>query len=339
MKAFWNYREESMTVLRQRHKNMMLAGSIGFLLALVLIIIVYIIGIRGNPKFIRWVLQEEKLQVEETKEEPEISKPILTEVYVFNGGLRENDIIKEEDVSVTLIDQELLPDQTIQNSKELIGKKIKCDSTSKMIATKTMVYEEKSRAEIKESVEMLDISVPEFINESDRINLRIHYPTGQDFLVLEDVTITKIYEERHGGTLQLNHDEIVCLSSAKEDINMYPGTHIYYTKDTHRYSRPFIGEPLRNMYPVNPNTIGFLTSKHKGQDVYEERLLLDESLIIFFDQESEAYSFAKIEEIINEEEMTQEEMTQEEKTQNTYVEDINIEEANIENVTTQTIGF
>jgi hypothetical protein len=323
-----------MTVLRQRHKNMMLAGSIGFLLALVLIIIVYIIGIRNNPKFIRWILQEEKMHVEETKKEAEIPKPILAEVYVFNGGLRENDIIKEEDVSVTLIDQNLLPDQTIQSSRELIGKKIKCDSTSKMIATKTMVYEEKTRAEIKESVEMIDVSVPEFINESDRINLRIHYPTGQDFLVLEDVTISKIYEERHGGTLQLNHDEIVCLSSAKEDINMYPGTHIYYTKDTHRYSRPFIGEPLRNMYPVNPNTIGFLTSKHKGQDVYEERLLLDESLIIFFDQESEAYSFAQIEEIINEEENTQNTNIEEEN-----IEEANIEEANIQNATTQTIGF
>jgi hypothetical protein len=333
-----------MTVLRQRHKNMILAGSIGFLLALVLLIIVYIIGIRNNPQFIRWILQEEQLQVEKTKEEAEIPKPILVEAYVFKGGLRENDIIKEEDVSVTLIDQDLLPDQTIHDSKEIIGKKIKCDSTPKMIATKTMVYEEKTRAEIKESVEMLGVSVPEFINESDRINLRIHYPTGQDFLVLEDVTISKIYEERKGGTLELNHDEIVCLSSAKEDINMYPGTQIYYTKDTHRYSRPFIGQPLRNMYPVNPNTIAFLTSKYKGQDVYEERLELDESLIIFFDQESEAYSFAQIEEIINEEEVNQEEVIQEEKTQNTNVEETKIEEAkieeaNIENVTTQTIGF
>ena len=337
-----------MTVLRQRHKNMLLAGSIGFLLAMVILVLVYIIGIRNNPKVMNLLIQQEKIETQIKKDETSNVKPTMTQVYVFNEGLRENDVITANDFSTREIDVNYVPDQRIQDSKELIGKKIKCDSSSKMIATKTMVYEEKTRGDLKESIEILNISVPEFIQESDRINLRIHYPTGQDYLVLEDIIISKIYEERLGATLQLNHDEIVCISSAKEDVHLYPGTQLYYTKDIVSYSRAYIGENLRNAYPVNPNTIGYLTSKYNKEEVYEERIILDESLEMFFDQNSEAYSFVPIEEIINDENDPHEEKNEQEEIPETMNRLTNekeeIQEKDTENVmqekeNTQIIGF
>ncbi len=295
-----------MTVLRQRHKNMIIAGVIGFLFALVCVVLVYIFGFLNNPKAIQWLVKGQTEYSAEENQEEEAPQIILEKAYVFTKALKENDIVVAEDFSETMMDQTLLPDQRILNPEELIGKKIKCDSSLNMIATKTMVYEEKRREEVKESIEMLDIQVPEFIQDAEQINVRIHYPTGQDFLVLENVLLTKIYEERQGATLQLNHNEIVSLSSAKEDVNIYPGTRLYYTKDTQRYTREYIGEQLRNQYPVNPNTIGFLTSSYNDEEVYKERVLLDETLNTFFDQESKAYSFTHIEKTIQDAKENQE---------------------------------
>lgn len=289
-----------MTVLRQRHKNMILAGLVGFLLALVIVVMIYIFGVSNNPKVIQWFLREHLQSIQITHEDKEKNPPhALEKVYVFKNSLLENDRITAEDFSEKMIDQTLVPEQRILHPEDLIGKKLKCDASLNMIATATMVYEEKEREHVKESVEVMDIKVPEFIQDADLINLRIHYPTGHDYLVLENATLSKVYEERQGATLHLNHDEIISLSSAKEDVNLYPGTLLYYTKHTQRYLRDYIGENLRNQYPVNPNTIGFLTSMYKAEEVYHERLLLDEMLRTFFDQESHAYSFAHIENTIS----------------------------------------
>ncbi len=291
-----------MTVLRQRHKNMILAGVIGFLLALVCVIFVYIIGVQNNPKVAQWLIDKQKnIEHDDKNYDGEEMPVVLTKAYVFTKVIEEDDNIREDDVMETMIDQRFLPEGVIKNAEEFIGKKIKCKSTPNMILTSTLVYEEKEQGDVKERIEVLNLHVPEFIQEMERINLRIHYPTGQDFIVLKDVYMTKIYEERQGATLELNHDEIVSLSSAKEDVNMYPGTVMYYTKDKERYTRGFIGEVLRNSYPVNPNTIGFLTSHYNEETVYKERKELDTTLSMFFDEETDVYSFTGIEAWIEEE--------------------------------------
>lgn len=271
-----------MSLIRQRKKNMIIAGIVGALLAIVVVGGVYIFFEAPSLEAI-FIEREEK---------PE---PKRTGVYTVIEPKKPGEVIEEADIMEVLVEEAFLVENVITDSNKIIGKRSAISIQNMNIITEDMIQIHTVKS-VNDIVEINEVLIPVNLELGEYVDVRIHYPTGQDYAVLQNKEIMQINEERTYVCLILSNDEIIKYSSAKVDKKVYEGTEIYLTVKEYVADKGEI-KPEQNAFPANANTLDLLTIEEKEKKkIKEERIELEASLDEFFDADEKRFKDAKIEE-------------------------------------------
>ncbi len=168
-----------MSIIRQRSRNLLMSGVIGFMLALTAILLVYLLMVRGNEKVIQLLLRDSQLQVTEISETDEEEPLETTEVLAVTFKVEKGQLLTEEMIGSMQVEVSILPQNAIMNPEDVIGKKATSDIEKNTILTESMVRNKDVHEVANEIVEIKGIPVPEILQLGDRVNLRIHFLPGR----------------------------------------------------------------------------------------------------------------------------------------------------------------
>lgn len=128
--------------------------------------------------------------------------------------------------------------------------------------------------EITEDTREYEISVANLMTdqaEYDYVDVRIMFPTGEDYTILTKKSIHNMNLESCVFYAYLNEDEILRMASATIDAFTVTGTKIYTT----RYIEPSLQGELTPNYVVRPEIIDLINSDPNILSVAKETLNLD----------------------------------------------------------------
>lgn len=179
-------------------------------------------------------------------------------VYIASRQIRAGEPIDES----MLESREVIcaQDSELLFTSEDVGKIALIDISAGTYLIKDLICQTEVVDEYRE-VCYQSIRLTENIKNYDVVDVRIRYPNGEDYIVLTGKTIC-LDESSYGKCyLQLNEEEILMMSAAMYDTEIYRGTEIY----TSRYIEPILqtrslvtylpNAELRKLIQESPNII------------------------------------------------------------------------------------
>mgnify|MGYP002108818228 FL=1 len=220
-------------------KKMITTGVIAFLIPTIVIGVIF--GLYAKNK---------KAEIAELRVKAETQM-----AYVLAEDLPVNHIMSESDVTLVEAKKETLPndayiatpildkngnavtDKTgnIQYNydKAFIGRKLKSATSARTIISDALFLQDSDNLSVDlRSREFNMISLPSTLVEGDYIDIRILYPTGEDYLVVagKEVVGTGANADSNSIFLELDEEEIVRMSSAIIESYIADGINVYATK-------------------------------------------------------------------------------------------------------------
>lgn len=108
-------------------------------------------------------------------------------------------------------------------AEDAIGMKVAQDITEGTCLMVSMLYP--AEGQVRE-VFVAEVELPEHLQTGDRVDVRIRYNTAEDYIVLSDKELVKC-DTKSGMVLRLTEEEILFLSSAIADCEIYEKTKLY----------------------------------------------------------------------------------------------------------------
>jgi hypothetical protein len=147
-------------------------------------------------------------------------------VTVLNKDIIQGELITDDMLSEVRVHNSTVPTGSVSKTS-IAGKVAKYNIATKVPLTSNMVTDEIISSDVR-SQEINTIVMPSDLVEGDKVDLRLMYPNGTDYIVLAQKTVDKIA----GQTMwiQLGEDERLLLNSAMVDSFLKQGTKLYATK-------------------------------------------------------------------------------------------------------------
>ncbi len=189
------------------------------------------------------------------------------ELVFASKDLEKGHIISEDDFVLESSD---VFKNTYVDPQYLIGKKSKIDISANLPITYEMLEDEKS--DNKGRIYEVDFAtITNNIERGSLVDLRISFPSGEDFTIISKKEVLDISDEKTGDkafvSFVLNEKEILMLSSAYNDYKLLDGVDIYMAK----YVDGEKQEKASENYPVND----FVASLIKANTAIEDKSLSD----------------------------------------------------------------
>ncbi len=221
-----------MAVIRQRKRNLALAMVIGLMLGAVPF------ALFGIHTYIRAGEIREELHAVKG----EISSRKLRYMYILKNDKQKGDEILHTDLmKCEIYCSNEMPEPASAN--DLVGKKLKLNTTKMSIINSNMVYKE----DISDDVRLHEYSFLDLhdeISEGSYIDIRITFPNGEDYIVAEH---KKVMNRKDSSLcVYVTEEEILLMSSAKVDLDTLAGTKVYAILYARDYQLPASKD-----YPAN----------------------------------------------------------------------------------------
>ena len=117
------------------------------------------------------------------------------------------------------------------------------------------------------------IVLPVDLTAGDYIDIRIQFPSGQDFIIVSkkmvELPVIEGMESENTIWVELSEDEILSMSCAIVEAYRINGTKIYATK----YTDPGIQEAATPTYPLNAETVALIQSDPNVTEMAERSLI------------------------------------------------------------------
>lgn len=245
-----------MSKIKFRQKQLILSASIG---AVSMLLICGIIGY-----FVIDNLQHKhRNQTVTIKQELQTTKDIINleriEVPALNKDIAAGNILKADDIKYVSLPKNAVPED-ISDKSSLIGRYVKLDLQKNTPVLDSMLYEDEITTDDIRSQEFRLIELPTKLKNNDFVDVRVKFPTGQDYIVLSK----KRVEDLSNGTVwhQMNEKEILMMSSAIVDAyinnaNIYALTYI----------DPAVQKKAATTYPPNQDVLDLIESDPNIVDV------------------------------------------------------------------------
>lgn len=274
-----------MSIIRKRQRKLIGIGFIGFCIGAILMVLLGTWVIRYQKDFVDGLQQG----VNHKPKEEVIEK---TSVYTVVESVQKGEIVTKEMLMRMEIEPRYVPINRVEDRATIMGRRAKMDLEPKMLLTTSMVESDRTPY-LEEGMERVEISAlhtPKLLQVGDHVNIRIQFPTGQDYRVIADKVLVDVDTEMEIFYVDLNEDEILNFSSGLVDETIYPGTRLYVTK----YLPPDGEDKAESIYPMNPNVeeMGIVKSKSYAA---EERMILDASLMEYYDDDTIIYRYNQLE--------------------------------------------
>lgn len=244
-----------MSIIRQRRKNLIISGVLGFLIgAFILTACAYLYRV----PLATWLQLTPASQV---------IVPELLPALVAAKPIEKGSILGMEDIRRILVEPSGKVVDHFADVTELVGKKTAIDIDTNVPFTQPMFVEDHLVQKDLRIYEVSSVELPYHLSEGDIVDIRIAFPTGQEYVVLSKKEV-KGFERKiqniHNGllSLALEEEEALRMSSAMVDMFIAEGTRVYMAKymDPDNQSAAVVNYPVnervRQLILLNPNILG-----------------------------------------------------------------------------------
>ncbi len=160
-------------------------------------------------------------------------KSEVVQRYVFVEDMLAGDVVTASNVALVDVKGESAPSDSYE-LLSMIGRRLKMNANAKTIVTESMFYEDDKEPELDTRLQEFNmITLPSDLVEGDYIDVRLRFPTGEDYAVIvgkkvESVGATE--EESNTIFLRLSEEEIDRMGSAIIESYIRDGVHLYANK-------------------------------------------------------------------------------------------------------------
>lgn len=173
-------------------------------------------------------------------------------LWVLNTSLDAGDTIQEDACTKVIVkSQDMAQISLLESPESIEGLSAKTSLQKGVILAEDMFFDAGAHEEDTRLVELTELILPSWLSQNDMIDIRIRFPNGEDYIVISHQKVRKLLAdetELYGIQLELGEEELLRLSSARVDRELYSGCDIYITK----YALDFQESAQKN-YPVNPD--------------------------------------------------------------------------------------
>ncbi|NMO95956.1 SAF domain-containing protein [Paenibacillus lemnae] len=168
------------------------------------------------------------------------------------------ELLNPGDLEKVMLPQELSPDNLPNSVEELAGKGAKIELRKGTPITMSMLFDQELTPADLRNREMKSIWIPSNLQVKDTIDIRIQFPTGQDYIVLSKKRVDRLAAPAFWTTL--SEQEILLLSSAMVDAylnkaSLYALTYV----EPELQQRPVANYPpkqeVHKLIKNNPNIV------------------------------------------------------------------------------------
>jgi hypothetical protein len=258
--------------IRLRQNKLIMAGSIGAATML-------LISITGGYFYISHLEKKHKKETIGITEQLQTTKKQLEEervpVTIMKSDHLAGDRILETDLATAEMPKSLVPTDVV-NKDAIIGKYIKIAIQKNTPIISSMLYEDEVTPNDLRNEQFSFIQLLVKMKKNDFVDVRIKFPTGQDYVLLSK----KKVEEITNNTLwfHMNEREILSMSSGIVDAYLNDAT-IYAIS----YVDPFVQDKAIVTYPPNMKVLDLIDSdpnivevaKTELERTYRQRLDAD----------------------------------------------------------------
>lgn len=238
-----------MSKIRFRQKKLVLSAIFGALgMLLICIIIGYFVidnmqhKHRDQTAFIK----------QELKTTQEVINIERIQVPVLSKDISSGNMIKTEDVQYVSLPKNAAP-ADLSDKTSLIGRFVKLDLKKNTVILDSMLYEEEKYTDDIRNQEFRLIELPSKLQTNDFVDVRVKFPTGQDYIVLSKKRVEDLVNNTVWYTM--NEEEILKMSSAIVDA---------YINDATIYALTYVDPGIQNKayvtYPANQMVLDLINA-------------------------------------------------------------------------------
>jgi len=194
------------------------------------------------------------------------SKSFYTNIYVLNNSVEAGEIIDEKALSKRTVSSSDQLDLCATELSDIAGMHAKIALPAGCVLTGDLVYEGPDIADDERMLDLSNVVLPFDLKAGDIIDIRISFPTGEDYVVVKHKTVHSLItenEEVTGFAVNVREQELLRLSSAGVDTGMYDDTRLYGV----RYMGDF-QQPAQEYYPVNPEVFELMAWDPNIKDLF-----------------------------------------------------------------------
>jgi hypothetical protein len=248
-------------MLRKTRKRYFILSAIAFVAGLFIAGFVSVLYIKYNNSYMN--------------ENKEIEKTIV----VLDMNLKKGTILSGEHFRKVKIHSEENSINSVK-TEEVLGKELKQDMKKGMIITEAAVYKESPitddlRVFYADFIEGLDKVI-----EDELFDIRIVFPNGEDYILAAGKSVEKKTDT--GAYIKVDERELMYISGARVDMNVYKGTRIYACTYLSKDQKiPYINYPVNNYIFKLSNWSPNLLEEITKEDYIEKRKILEDNLYEF----------------------------------------------------------
>jgi SAF domain len=239
-----------MTVIRQRTKNLMMAGSIGALFMLIVSSGAVFWGYQELQESHQTAITAFENKVKEAEQLLLEQQQDKQKVYVLKQDIPAGTMISEEAIEMIELSKDVVPLNVVAK-QDAIGKLTKIDIQKNTPLIQSMLFENGITPQDLRNNEFRMITLPSKLKAGDYTDIRIKFPTGHDYIVLAKKKVMDLSSETIW--FEMDEEEILTMSSAMVDAYFEQAT-IYALS----YVDPYMQHEAVVTYPVNSRVLDLI---------------------------------------------------------------------------------
>ncbi|NLL68368.1 MAG: hypothetical protein GX236_11875 [Clostridiaceae bacterium] len=173
-------------------------------------------------------------------------------VYRIVKDKKSGEVLLDKDITPAELSTSLFPGDAITDPSLAVGKVIRCSVKANTVLTESLLYEEKDYPDDIRLVEYTVLKLPQKLQKSEFIDIRIMFPNGLDYIVLSKKQVIDLQKPEGNQNsiiwFQAGEEEILRMASAIVDASLVEGTVLYAVP----YIAPDIQDEAIQTYPSNP---------------------------------------------------------------------------------------
>ncbi|MCM3039217.1 SAF domain-containing protein [Paenibacillus motobuensis] len=173
--------------------------------------------------------------------------------------------ITKQDLASIDLPVNSVPDDWLKASEDIIGKAAKITVAPNTLLTGSLLFEEGAVSDDLRYREMGFIQLPGELKQKDVVDIRIQFPTGQDYILLSKKRVESLAPGVVTSTL--NEEEILLLSSGIVDAYLHKAS-IYALK----YVEPYLQREAIPTYPPSDAVLQVIREDPNIIDMAEHAL-------------------------------------------------------------------
>lgn len=232
--------------IRQRTKHLIFAGVTGAVVA-GLIFTSYVIVQSIHMKHMTQDIKE-RYSAELSKLESEVKQKTAVTGWVPISEIAAGHVIGWDKLKKVQLPVESVPADYVTTREEVIGKTAKISIPPQTLLTKSLLYEEDATPDDLRLREMGFLQLPTVLSQGDVVDVRIQFPTGQDYILLSKKKLERL--DSGVVTVRLGETEILSLSSAIVDAYLHQASIYALT-----YVEPYLQNKSTPTYPPSDAVI------------------------------------------------------------------------------------